>query len=205
MFADSRRAPISGRGTTFSWYRPGELLVRADAGSDLEEYLRSNKVTPWAPGDGGHWRNAGGRVVDATRTSRLSELAGVRLWTVDIDADLPALIAGARKRGMAAGGELALNHVTFGEPKYMGGPGGPPTPRGPAEAARVLRPDASRDRDIVGAGHRAPRRLERRARYRLQGIIIPTTSAARTNGTCWTPTTTPTSIGRPPTACSSAA
>ena len=134
------RAPVSGYGTTYSWYRPGELLVQARASDELREFLAGNKVTPWAPEDTDHWRNSEGRLSDRELNGKLLRYSGYELWTLDPNTDLPALIAQSRERRLARRRTLTLNTVMFGEPvgKYMGGPGSLPTEAArPAKTERV--------------------------------------------------------------------
>ncbi|WP_111764965.1 S8 family peptidase [Nakamurella deserti] len=176
VFAEDRRAPLSGRGTRFSWYRPGELLVRVDADPELPRYLADNDVQRRRPDDPDHWRTAGDRRVDERLDATLAEAAGVELWTTAPDADLPRLIQGARRRRLADRRDVTLNHVAFGEPngKYMGGPGSVPTradrpvlPQwfGAAESAQV-------DLAVLDTGLPVDWSA-RGSQYRLQGVIRP--------------------------------
>lgn len=172
---DDSRAPVSGYGTTYSWYRPGELLVRADASDRLREYLTGNKVTPWAPDDAFHWRNGEGRSVDPGLNEKLRAMAGFELWTVDPDTDLPALIAQTRERRLAGRRGLTLNTVAFGEPvgKYMGGPGSVPTEAARPKIPERLRADASKIVDVSVLDTGLPYDWnDGTARYRLQGVVL---------------------------------
>ncbi|MEO5831996.1 MAG: S8/S53 family peptidase [Nakamurella sp.] len=128
VFTDDRRAPISGRGSLFSWYRPGELWVRIGVSDELLKYLLANGARRWTPDNTDHWRNVGERKVDEGLNGTLTSMTGGELWTLPLDADLPALLADANKRGLAGRRDVTVNHVAFGEPKYMGGPGSTPSP-----------------------------------------------------------------------------
>ncbi len=102
---DAARAGVLSSGA--SLYRPRELLVAARDEERLLDRLRE----------------AGGE--RDPRTDRLDRV-GLRLWTVADGQDLPALVRDLRRADGDAPPGVALNAVLSGEPKYIGGPGGPP-------------------------------------------------------------------------------
>lgn len=176
VVAEGRRAPVSGRGTTYSWYRPGELLVRVGATDELPRYLASNAARRWSPEQPDHWRNVRGRIVDERLNEKLAEMAGVELWTLPLDAHLPALIDDVSRRGLAEPRDLTLNHVAFGEPngKYMGGPGSTPTPAGRPKLPTPARSTDVTTVDLAVLDTGLPFDwLTPGIEYRLQGVINP--------------------------------
>jgi subtilisin family serine protease len=100
-------------------YRAGECLVAAED----EERLRNAL------------RREGGRE-DQEQNAQLNRLElGVRKWTMREDADIPSLLRRLRSMGTEDWQpRVAPNTVFSGEPRYVGGPGGPPQP---AIAARA--------------------------------------------------------------------
>lgn len=110
-------------------YRPGEVLCTVED----EERLREAMV------------DAGGRP-DVKTDERLARHdIDVRRWTFPDDVDIPELLRSLRDRGDDDWRpQVAVNTVFAGEPRYRGGPGGPPLPAsrvGPAPASSPCGPE----------------------------------------------------------------
>lgn len=116
-----------------SFYRPGEILIDLEAERSYGRLLESRYGgKQYRPGGDRDWRAAvrtrGQSLKSPDLNGRLAAAkVPVRLWTLDTATAASNLVAELRKENSGRVG-ISVNQVFFGEPRYQGGPGGPPAP-----------------------------------------------------------------------------